>query len=84
MTSMQARKLPQTHAEAVEFFLETESEEMEFEVARCRPMLTEHFFSALQQMISVSIISFFPVQNTDQCQLVHRHAKQQYTVMAHQ
>ncbi|BDA41411.1 hypothetical protein COCOBI_02-1910 [Coccomyxa sp. Obi] len=48
----EARKLPQTHAETVEFFLETESEEMEFEVARCRPMLTEDFFGYLQQQIS--------------------------------
>ena len=49
---MQARKLPQTHAETVEFFLETESEEMEFETARCRPMLTKDFFGYLQQQIS--------------------------------
>lgn len=61
---MQARKLPQTHAETVEFFLETESEEMEFETARCRPMLTEDFFGYLQQQISTPHI---PVVEKHRC-----------------
>ena len=51
MPRMQARKLPTTHAEAVDFFLETEGGEMEFEAARCRPMLTEDFFAYLKQQI---------------------------------
>ena len=58
--TLQARKLPQTHAETVEFFLTTESEEMEYEVARCRPLLTEELFGYLQQQISAScLLSFF-------------------------
>ncbi|KAK9909063.1 hypothetical protein WJX75_006635 [Coccomyxa subellipsoidea] len=48
----EARKLPETQAEIVEFFLETESDEMEFEVARCRPLLTEDLFAYVQQQIS--------------------------------
>ena len=48
---MQARTLPTTHAEVVNFFLETEGGEMEFEAARCRPMLTEDFFAYLKQQI---------------------------------
>ncbi len=63
---MQVRKLPQTHAETVEFFLETESEEMEFETARCRPMLTEEFFGYLQQQISAP---HFPVTENIQLDL---------------
>lgn len=52
--ALQARKLPETQAEIVEFFLETESDEMEFEVARCRPLLTEDLFAYVQQQISAS------------------------------
>jgi hypothetical protein len=48
---MQARRLPSSHAEVVDFFLETEGGEMEFEAARCRPMLTPDFFAYLKQQI---------------------------------
>ena len=36
-TCEQARIVPDTHAGLAEFFLTTEGQEMEFEVARCRP-----------------------------------------------
>ncbi len=48
----QARKQPASHAELVEYFLDTEGEEMNFEVARCRPMITEDFMTHLSTAIS--------------------------------
>ena len=48
----QARKQPASHAELVEYFLDTEGEEMNFEVARCRPMITDDFMAHLSAAIS--------------------------------
>ena len=48
----QARHLPETHAQIVEYFLETESGEMQFEAARLRPLLTDDFLSYLSSEIS--------------------------------
>jgi hypothetical protein len=39
------------HAELVEFFLDTPAEDMEFEVARCRPLCTADFFRDLDAML---------------------------------
>jgi hypothetical protein len=39
------------HAELVEFFLDTPAEDMEFEVARCRPLCTADFFRDLDSML---------------------------------
>ena len=47
----QARTEPTSHAELVEYLLDTEGEEMNFEVARCRPKLTEDFFTYLGSQI---------------------------------
>lgn len=44
---MQARKTPETHADLVEYFLATEGGEMQYEVARRRPLITPEFFSFL-------------------------------------
>ena len=49
---VQARHLPGTHAQIVEYFLETESGEMQFEAARLRPLLTDDFLSYLSSEIS--------------------------------
>jgi len=46
-----ARVVPDSPKDLLEFFLTTEGEEMEFEVARCRPRLTEEFFSFLKAEI---------------------------------
>ena len=47
----QARKLPTSHAELIDFFMSTETEEMSFEVSRCRPLITEDFFKHLADQI---------------------------------
>lgn len=44
----EARVVPDNHKDLLEFFLMTSGEEMEFEVARCRPKLTEEFFSFIK------------------------------------
>lgn len=51
---VQARVQPQTHAELIEYMLDTEGDEMTFEVARCRPLLTEEFFTYLKGQIGAS------------------------------
>ncbi|KAK9834063.1 hypothetical protein WJX81_006953 [Elliptochloris bilobata] len=40
-----------THAETVQYFLETEQDELEYEAARRRPLLTPDFFAQLTQAI---------------------------------
>ncbi len=48
---LQARQPPEKIEDLVEFFLDTEAPEMEFEVARCRPQLTPEFFAYLDRRI---------------------------------
>ncbi|KAI8476343.1 MAG: hypothetical protein J3K34DRAFT_401973 [Monoraphidium minutum] len=45
------RSPPDDPAELVEYFLNSDAEDMEYEVARCRPKLTPEFFKALDGMI---------------------------------
>ncbi|CAM6034828.1 unnamed protein product [Sphagnum compactum] len=45
------RPVPESHADLVEFFLSTESQEMNFEIARYRPRLQDDFFSHLKSEI---------------------------------
>lgn len=47
----QARPQPTTHAELLEYLLDTEGGEMNFEVARTRPMLTDDLFAYLKETI---------------------------------
>ena len=47
----QARKPPTSHGELVEYLLTTEQPEMEYETARCRPLLTSEFMAFLQKEI---------------------------------
>lgn len=42
---------PGQEAELVTYFLDTESDEMEFEIARCRPALTEAFFKHVDSAV---------------------------------
>jgi hypothetical protein len=49
---LQARVQPTSHAEIVEYLLDTEGGEMSFEVARTRPMLTDDLFTYLKEQIS--------------------------------
>ena len=48
---VQARAQPKTHAQTVEYFLNTEAGEMEYETAKCRPLLDEAFFKHLDAEI---------------------------------
>ncbi|KAL5748542.1 hypothetical protein ACOSP7_025582 [Xanthoceras sorbifolium] len=44
----QSRVVPDTPAELIEYFLDTEAQEIEFEIARLRPLLNNEFFSHVQ------------------------------------
>lgn len=50
---MQARTPPASHGQLVEYMLNTEQGEMEYETARCRPMLTPEFLAFLEQEIGM-------------------------------
>jgi len=52
LSILQARPVPSTHAELIEYFLSTEGGEMQFETARMRPMVTDEFFDFLSKQIS--------------------------------
>lgn len=47
-TLRQSRVIPDTEEELVEYFLDTEAQEIEFEIARLRQRLDQEFFSHLQ------------------------------------
>lgn len=49
--TMQARVQPTSDAALVEYLLSTEQPEMEFETARCRPLLTQDFMAFLKQEV---------------------------------
>jgi hypothetical protein len=51
LVKREARKLPETPTEAIEFFLSTEAADMDFEVARNRLALDESFFRNLDSVI---------------------------------
>ncbi|KNA06393.1 hypothetical protein SOVF_181510 [Spinacia oleracea] len=44
----QARVIPDTDSELIEYFLDTEAQEIEYEIARLRPRLNDGFFKQLQ------------------------------------
>ncbi|KAL5168148.1 hypothetical protein HKD37_11G030368 [Glycine soja] len=44
----QSRPLPDTPQDLIEYFLDTEAQEIEFEIARMRPRLNEEFFAQLK------------------------------------
>ena len=47
--------MPEAIEDLVEFFLDTEATEMEFEVARCRPRLTPDFFAHLDKRVGACV-----------------------------
>ena len=53
---VQARPVPSSHAELVEYFLSTEAGEMQFETARMRPQITDEFYDYLSKQISAILI----------------------------
>ncbi|KAJ6341962.1 hypothetical protein OIU78_009995 [Salix suchowensis] len=44
----QSRVIPDTPEKLIEYFLDTEAQEIEFEIARLKPRLNQEFFSQLQ------------------------------------
>ena len=55
--TMQARVQPTSDAALVEYLLSTEQPEMEFETARCRPLLTQEFMAFLKQEVGAFLFS---------------------------
>lgn len=56
----EARQVPDKVELLVEYFLDTEAGDMEYEVARCRPMLKEEFFSFLDRKIGIERFATVP------------------------
>lgn len=48
---LQQRRQPTSQAHLLEYFLSTEMEEMQYEVARCRPMVDAAFMQYLDTQI---------------------------------
>ncbi|CAA6666821.1 unnamed protein product [Spirodela intermedia] len=48
----ESRAVPDTIPELIEFFLDTEARELEYEIARLRPRLTKEFFDHVQLELS--------------------------------
>jgi hypothetical protein len=46
-----AREVPEDKYELIAFLLDTEATDMQFEVARCRPLLDDEFFEVLNKQI---------------------------------
>lgn len=56
----EARKIPEDDHDLVDYFLDTEAMEMDYEVARCRPRVTADFFALLDRKIGVERFSTQP------------------------
>lgn len=52
-----SREVPEDKYELIEFFLETEATDMNYEVARCRPNLDDEFFTILNKQIGMEQLS---------------------------
>lgn len=52
-----SREVPDDKYELIEFFLETEATDMNYEVARCRPKLDDEFFTILNKQIGMEQLS---------------------------
>ncbi|KAI3427954.1 hypothetical protein D9Q98_006344 [Chlorella vulgaris] len=55
-----ARKVPTIMEELTEYFLDTEAPEMEFEIARCRPLITAEYFAFLDTRIGLERFATVP------------------------
>lgn len=60
MQKREARVVPTSPVDLIEYFLDTESQEMEYEIARCRPYMNEDFFKHLDQAIGTLRFSSTP------------------------
>lgn len=61
----EARVVPETEAGLVEYFLDTEARELEYEIARLRPRLTKEFFDHLQLEVSKLKFAVSKTQDMD-------------------
>lgn len=61
----QARVVPDTPGELIEYFLDTEAQEMEFEIARLRPRLNEEFFTHLKFELGQLRFAVSKTENTE-------------------
>jgi hypothetical protein len=52
-----ARLPPDDPYDLIEYFLDTDAEDMEYEVARCRPLLTADFFATLTKQAGIERVS---------------------------
>lgn len=59
----QARQQPTSQAEVVEYLLSTETAEMQYETARCRPHLDKAFFTYLDRQIAEQRFANPPNEN---------------------
>jgi len=55
-----SRTPPEDPHDLVEYFLDSDSADMEFEVARCRPLLNKDFFGVLDKLVGVQRFSSAP------------------------
>jgi hypothetical protein len=62
----EARIVPVTNAGLVEFFLETDRRELEYEIARCRPRLDDVFFSSLRSEIGLLRFGVNPAEGSEE------------------
>lgn len=63
VTRREARAPPNDHYQLVEFLLTTDAEDMEYEVARCRPRLTVEFFRQLDGLVGRERFAIKPDQD---------------------
>lgn len=56
----EARTPPTDPHDLVEYFLDTDADDMEYEVARCRPQIDENFFSVVNKLIGTERFSNLP------------------------
>ena len=75
----QARKQPSSQAEVIEYLLSTETGEMQYETARCRPQLDAAFFTYLDRQVGGCMPELhcashlFPVVDLRVCNTVRTH-----------
>lgn len=62
----QARVVPDTPGELIEYFLDTEAQEMEFEIAKLRPRLNEEFFTHLKFELGQLRFAVSKTENTEE------------------
>jgi hypothetical protein len=74
---MQARKVPTIMEELTEYFLDTEAPEMEFEIARCRPLITAEYFAFLDTRIGEEGLTGWLARGRVARQAAEQHSHQQ-------